>query len=188
MLDLINNPNLVITKMDPPLAFMASMWFYMTAANGHPSMHSSIVGNWVGYGKWTGAVFGPSSKLINNECNGESRTDGDMGSKESRRIKAFRFFTQYFGTKAVGDNEDDTSLSCLGFDYSKINVGALKSYDYDWDQPWDKPKKCICKPATWAGIHRYHDPAFAHSSPMLQQVPENFDQGKTLTLGAKLST
>ena len=87
MLDLINNPNLVITKMDPPLAFMASMWFYMTAANGHPSMHSSIVGNWVGYGKWTGAVFGPSSKLINNECNGESRTEGDMGSKAGVEIK-----------------------------------------------------------------------------------------------------
>ena len=89
MLDLINNPNLVITKMDPPLAFMASMWFYMTAANGHPSMHSSIVGNWVGYGKWTGAVFGPSSKLINNECNGESRTEGDMGSKAGVEIKSF---------------------------------------------------------------------------------------------------
>ena len=90
MLDLINNPNLLLTKMDPPLSFMASIWFYMTAANGHPSMHSSVVGNWIGYGKWTGAVFGPTSKLINNECQGEGYKavkPGDMGQKESRRIK-----------------------------------------------------------------------------------------------------
>ena len=168
-LDLVNYPNLLLTKMDPPLGFMASMWFYMTAANGHPSMHSSIVGNWVGYGKWTGAVFGPSSKLINNECQGESKVEGEMGKKESRRIKAFRFFTQYFGTRALGDGEDETSLSCLGFDYSKINPGAMKGWDFDgslWAEP--KPWPCRCAPVAHAGVFRYHDPKFAHSSPLLK--------------------
>ena len=88
-----------------------------------------------------------------------------MGSKESRRIKAFGFFTQYLGTRALGDGEDPGSLSCKGFDYGQINKGAFKSYDFDWSQ--SKPYQCRCKPATWAGIYRYHDPAFAHSSPML---------------------
>ena len=165
-LDLVGNPNLITTKMNPPLSFMASMWFYMTAANGHPSMHSAIVGNWVGYGKWTGSVFGPSSKIINNECGGESKVEGEMGSKESRRIKAFRFFTQYFGTRALGDGEDEGSLSCLGFDYAEINKGAKKAYDFDWAQAM--PYKCKCKPVTYSGVHRYHDPAFAHSSPLLE--------------------
>ena len=85
-LDLISNPNLVITHQSPPLAILGSMWFYMTASNGYPSMHSVIIGDWDGYGKWTGAVFGPSSKIINNECGGESRTEGDIGGYESRNL------------------------------------------------------------------------------------------------------
>ena len=85
-LDLVNNPNLVITHQSPPLAILGSMWFYMTASNGYPSMHSVIIGDWDGYGKWTGAVFGPSSKIINNECGGESRTVGDIGGYESRTL------------------------------------------------------------------------------------------------------
>ena len=46
-----------------------------------------VIGNWDGYGKWTGAVFGPTSKIINNECGGESKQAGEIGGKESRRIK-----------------------------------------------------------------------------------------------------
>ena len=41
-LDLVNHPNLVVTHMDPPLSIMGSMWFYMTASNGYPSMHSGM--------------------------------------------------------------------------------------------------------------------------------------------------
>ena len=163
-LDLINNPNLLITKMNPPLSFMASMWFYMTSANGLPSMHSTIVGSWVGYGKWTGSVFGPSSRVINNECQGEDKRPNTIGDKESRRIKAFRFFTQYLGTRALAPGEDEGSLSCKGFDITKVNDGALRSYDYDWASG----NKCLCKPASWAGLLRYHDPEFSQSSQMLE--------------------
>ncbi|KHJ95882.1 chitinase class I [Oesophagostomum dentatum] len=42
--DLINNPNLVVTKMDPPLAMLASLWFYMTPQPPKPSMHSIVIG------------------------------------------------------------------------------------------------------------------------------------------------
>ena len=46
-----------------------------------------VIGNWNGYGKWEGAVFGPTSKIINNECGGESQKQDDIGGYESRRIK-----------------------------------------------------------------------------------------------------
>ena len=163
-LDLVNNPNLLITKMNPPLSFMASLWLYMTSANGHPSMHSAIVGSWVGYGKWTGSVFGPSSRVINNECQGEEKRVGQFGNKESRRIKAFRFFTQYLGTRVLGIGEDEGSLSCQGFDINQVNQGSLKSWDWDWAQG----NKCVCIPRTWSGMLRYHDPEFSHNSQMLE--------------------
>ncbi|KAK6058978.1 chitinase class I, partial [Cooperia oncophora] len=74
--DLINNPNLVVTKMDPPLAMLASLWFYMTPQPPKPSMHSIVVGDWRQSEKnrragFSGPIFGPTSLVINNECGGE---------------------------------------------------------------------------------------------------------------------
>jgi len=74
--DLITSPNLVMTKSDPPLALMASLWFYMTPQPPKPAMHDIVLGNWnagpvnkaAGY---FGPIFGPTSLVINNECNGE---------------------------------------------------------------------------------------------------------------------
>jgi basic endochitinase B len=43
--DLLAHPNLVLTKMDPPLALMASLWFYMTPQPPKPAMHDIILGN-----------------------------------------------------------------------------------------------------------------------------------------------
>ena len=131
---------------------MGSLWFYMTASNGYPSMHSVIIGDWVGYGKWTGAVFGPSSKIINNECGGESRADGDIGGYESRRIKAFRFYSSFFGVKPHQDNEDDSSLSCSGFEYQIENQNI--GYDRDWSQP---EGACKCKPVSYPATFRHMD-------------------------------
>jgi len=42
--DLLTHPNLVLTKMDPPLALMASLWFYMTPQPPKPAMHDIILG------------------------------------------------------------------------------------------------------------------------------------------------
>uniref|UniRef100_A0A914X038 Glycoside hydrolase family 19 catalytic domain-containing protein n=1 Tax=Plectus sambesii TaxID=2011161 RepID=A0A914X038_9BILA len=42
--DLLSNPNLVITKMDPPLAMLASLWFYMTPQPPKPAMHDIVLG------------------------------------------------------------------------------------------------------------------------------------------------
>jgi hypothetical protein len=42
--DLLKNPNLVMTKMDPPLSIMASMWFYMTPQPPKPAMHDIVIG------------------------------------------------------------------------------------------------------------------------------------------------
>ena len=46
-LNLLENPNLIMTKTDPPLSIMASLWFYMTPQSGVPSMHDIVIGNWV---------------------------------------------------------------------------------------------------------------------------------------------
>lgn len=42
--DLLNEPNLLMTKMDPPLAIMASLWFYMTPQPPKPAMHDIVLG------------------------------------------------------------------------------------------------------------------------------------------------
>ena len=46
-IDVLANPNLIMTKTDPPLSIMASMWFYMTPQSPKPSMHDIVIGNWV---------------------------------------------------------------------------------------------------------------------------------------------
>ena len=88
-LDLLNYPNLVLTKMDPPLSILGSLWFYMTPESGVPSMHDVVVGKWAGQGKWQGSVFGPTSRIINNECGGESFAENwwHVGGFENNRIK-----------------------------------------------------------------------------------------------------
>lgn len=42
--DLLSDPNLIITSSNPPLAFMASLWFYMTPQPPKPAMHDIILG------------------------------------------------------------------------------------------------------------------------------------------------
>ncbi|KAI6220945.1 Glycoside hydrolase family 19 domain containing protein [Aphelenchoides fujianensis] len=44
--DLLKEPNLILTKTDPPLAMMASIWFYMTPQPPKPAMHDIVIGNW----------------------------------------------------------------------------------------------------------------------------------------------
>ena len=46
-IDLLQHPNLVITKTDPPLSVLASLWFYMTPQSPKPAMHDIVIGNWV---------------------------------------------------------------------------------------------------------------------------------------------
>jgi hypothetical protein len=41
---LFQEPNLLMTKRDPPLAIMASLWFYMTPQPPKPAMHDIILG------------------------------------------------------------------------------------------------------------------------------------------------
>lgn len=69
--DLLANPNLLMTKTDPPLALLASLWFYMTPQPPKPAMHDIILGQWQA-GKinteqgYSGPIFGPTSLIINN--------------------------------------------------------------------------------------------------------------------------
>lgn len=112
--DLLANPNLVMTKMDPPLAILASLWFYMTPQPPKPAMHDIVVGNWNAGPKneaagYSGAIFGPTSLIINNECNGLS-TSVPGGGGENRRIRAFMWFCNYFNVPTGPNN----TLSCKG--------------------------------------------------------------------------
>lgn len=42
--DLLEEPNQLLTKMDPPLAMLSALWFYMTPQPPKPSMHDIIMG------------------------------------------------------------------------------------------------------------------------------------------------
>jgi hypothetical protein len=117
-----------MTKRDPPLAVMASIWFYMTPQPPKPckilnilikfnffffkAMHDIVIGNWKAgtrneAANYSGAIFGPTSLIINNECHGEDEAEPGNGG-ESRRIKAFKWFCRYFKVPTG----DDRSLSC----------------------------------------------------------------------------
>ncbi|XP_065069413.1 uncharacterized protein LOC135694545 [Rhopilema esculentum] len=169
--DILENPNLVMTKMDPPLSILASMWFYMTPQSPKPSMHDIVIGNWVSPDpEFGGGVFGPTSLVINNECGGEDiREPGGAG--ESRRIKAFKWFCKYFGVRHIIGSEK--TLSCKVF-----NGGIRKftfpdgrkvgnSWDADWRTSWDPSKPCRCAMQTYQGYIPAFDPAvMPHLSDM----------------------
>ena len=109
--------------------------------------------------KSAGGVFGPTSLVINNECGGEDpREPGGAG--ESRRIKAFRWFTKYFGARYYVTSKD--TLSC-----KKFNGGSRKfnfkdrvvknSWDADWATSWDPSKPCRCAMQTYQGYIPAYD-------------------------------
>ncbi|VDM46251.1 unnamed protein product, partial [Toxocara canis] len=157
--DILSEPNLLVTKMDPPLAMMASMWFYMTPQPPKPAMHDIILGQWNAGRKneaagYSGPIFGPTSLIINNECNGEDPTNPG-GPGESRRIKAFKWFCEYFGVP-YGSQK---TLSCKDmpekFDSMKINL----SYQPDWSSTW-KDEPCKCAPASYGGLIPYFEPGY----------------------------
>ncbi|KAI6175818.1 Chitinase class I [Aphelenchoides bicaudatus] len=143
------NINVDLLNTDPPLAIMASLWFYMTPQPPKPAMHDIVIGNWnagpqntaAGY---SGAILGPTCLVINNECNGEdAQTPG--GGGENRRIKAFKWFCKYFKVQPGADK----TLTCKT---SRINqIGR---------QPWKTGQACKCAPASYGGIIPYFETGY----------------------------
>jgi len=158
--DILGEPNLVMTKTDPPLAVMASLWFYMTPQSPKPAMHDIVIGNWVSPdSSYAAGVFGPTSLVINNECGGEDKTDPG-GAGESRRIKAFRWFTWYF--RVPMNKGDAKTNSCKHFNngkrFSFPGKKIFNSWDADWKTSWDPSKPCKCAMATYQGYIPAYDP------------------------------
>ncbi|KAI6237645.1 hypothetical protein M3Y95_00287200 [Aphelenchoides besseyi] len=165
MVDLLKEPNLVLTKIDPPLAFMASIWFYMTPQPPKPAMHDIVIGNWNAGAQntaagFSGPIFGPTSLIINNECNGEDKIVPGGGG-ENRRIKAFKWFTSYFN---VPSGEDRT-LSCKYMPEHFVSQQNFLSYQPEWSTTWKENKTCECAPAGYSGMIHYYTPG---------QYPEEF--------------
>ncbi|CAP29890.1 Protein CBG10474 [Caenorhabditis briggsae] len=165
--DLLNEPNLLMTEMNPPLAMIASLWFYMTPQPPKPAMHDIVMGNWnsgaenraAGY---TGPIFGPTSLIINNECGGEDpQNPGSAG--ESRRIKAFKLFYGYFNVPTG----EQLTLSCKNMQVSLDRIQHNLSYQIDWSSSW-KNAPCDCVPANFAGLIYYDDPAYYPASFVAQ--------------------
>jgi len=168
-IDVLANPNLVMTKTDPPLAVMASLWFYMTPQSPKPAMHDIVIGNWVSPDKaYRGPVFGPTSLVINNECGGEDKAEPG-GAGESRRIKAFKWFNKYFGVEAIKGTEK--TLTCKYFNNGQkfkfqgdmiaetpklAKIG--NSWDANWATSWDPSKPCSCVRQTYQGVIPAYDP------------------------------
>ncbi|XP_003378135.1 putative PAN domain protein [Trichinella spiralis] len=163
IVDLLKNPNLLMTKVDPPLAILGSVWFYMTPQPPKPAMHDIIMdtvpGNWesgpvnreAGY---FGPIFGPTSLIINNECSGEDQSEPG-GPGESRRIKAFKWFCDYFGVP-TGDEE---LLSCKNMPKKFGDFSNFLSFQPDWSSTW-KEKPCSCAPAQYGGMIPYFQPGY----------------------------
>lgn len=164
-IDVLANPNLVMTKTDPPLAVLASLWFYMTPQSPKPAMHDIVIGNWISPDTdYQAGVFGPTSLVINNECGGEDRSEPG-GAGESRRIKAFKWFNKYFGVPTVHGTEK--TLTCKYFNKGQrfkfpptmpkfANIG--NSWDANWQTSWDTSKPCECVRQKYQGIIPAYDP------------------------------
>uniref|UniRef100_A0A0K0D237 Glyco_hydro_19_cat domain-containing protein n=1 Tax=Angiostrongylus cantonensis TaxID=6313 RepID=A0A0K0D237_ANGCA len=148
--DLLSEPNLVMTKTNPPLALLASLWFYMTPQPPKPAMHDIVMGTW-NSGKenaaagYSGPIFGPTSLVINNECSGEDMNEPG-GPGESRRIKAFKWLCSYFGVPAG----DESLLSCKNMPVKFESLRYNYSYQPDWSTIW-KEQPCDCVPAPYGG-------------------------------------
>ena len=106
-------------------------------------------------------MFGPTSLVINNECNGEDPTEPGGGG-ESRRIKAFRWFTNYF--KVPFNNGDPKTVSCKRFNGGSRSfkfpksVTVYLSWDADWKTSSDPTKQCSCKMQIYQGPICAFDP------------------------------
>ncbi|KAI6185480.1 Chitinase class I [Aphelenchoides besseyi] len=101
-----------------------------------------VTGNWnagaqntaAGFG---GPIFGPTSLIINNECNGEDKIVPGGGG-ENRRIKAFKWFTSYFNVPADMPEHFVSQQNYL-------------SYQPEWSTTWKENKSCECAPAGYSG-------------------------------------
>ena len=97
-------------------------------------------------------MFGPTSLVINNECEGESPIEpGPPG--ENRRIKAFKFFAQ----KLKAPIENERLLSCKGMLEGFDSIPHKYSWQPDWATMW-RSKPCDCSPAPYPGAIPYFDP------------------------------
>lgn len=107
---------------------------------------------------YTGPAFGPTSLVINNECGGED-PEVPGGPGESRRIKAFKWFSKYFGFKL----EDEALLTCKNMKKQFDSMGLPVSYQPDWSSTW-KTEPCDCAPATYGGSIPYFAPGYYDKS------------------------
>ncbi|TKR87622.1 hypothetical protein L596_011992 [Steinernema carpocapsae] len=157
--NLLEEPNLILTKMDPPLAMLASLWFYMTPQPPKPSMHDVVMGNWRPSTKnrragYEGSVFGPTSLIINKECGGEDAEEPG-GPGESRRIKAFKWFCKHLNVTAGPER----TMSCKGM----LEGFDANPHKYSWQPAWStmwKTQPCDCEPANYNGALPFYDPKF----------------------------
>ncbi|UMM32785.1 hypothetical protein L5515_006469 [Caenorhabditis briggsae] len=146
--DLLNEPNLLMTKMDPPLAMMASLWFYMTPQPPKPAMHDIVMGNWnsgaenraAGY---TGPIFGPKSLIIHNECGGED----PQNPQKNQGIQMVLWILQRLNWRTTNS--------------------FMQNYQISWSSSW-KNAPCDCVPANFAGLIYYDDPAYYPASFVAQ--------------------
>jgi hypothetical protein len=93
--------------------------------------------------------------VINNECNGEDKAEPG-GPGESRRIKAFKWFSNYFDFRL----EDDRLLTCRNMVKPFDQIAQSVSWQPDWSSTWKPDKPCNCAPAAYGGTIPYFDEKF----------------------------
>eukprot|EP00004_Rigifila_ramosa_P000466 TRINITY_DN1048_c0_g1_i2.p1 TRINITY_DN1048_c0_g1~~TRINITY_DN1048_c0_g1_i2.p1 ORF type:complete len:652 (+),score=136.73 TRINITY_DN1048_c0_g1_i2:38-1957(+) len=159
--DLVGHPELLFNSLAPPLAFMGSLWYYMTAQANKFSMHSVITGTWTpntdtrtwiatakGLNPATNTdfrAFGPLNFIINGECS--TGAPSATGNGEPRRRAAFIFYCNYFGVNpSLAEPTSCASMPGTAMSYCNPNLCSwyptVKYNDGTCDcaaQTWDSP-------------------------------------------------
>ena len=120
-------------------------------------------------------MFGPTSLVINSECGGEDK-QVPGGPGENRRIKAFRWFTKYFGvpfnsglSKTISCKEFNNGSESFDFHDGRI---VENTWDADWTTSWQKTKPCECKTYPYSGN------IFAFDSKIMPKYKKESDENK----------
>merc|ERR1711862_872989 len=127
---LLNAPDRVAAEGE--LAFMASLWFWMTPQNPKPSMHEVVTEYYVPNAVDTSDNLVGGFGLLTNIINGAMECNG-VNSKAQTREKYYKGWIEFFGIES--DEWSNKNLSCSNMKrFSMTGASGLRTFYYQYNK------------------------------------------------------